>query len=135
MKNLTIFVISIVQFLFIGGCQKHQLPLKNDDAHVVYKKTDFVPRPDSAVSISQMRNWLRVNPYLDSLSILFQDSFSTLDPARQTKLQEDFVKAQDLICVRVGLTGGYPEYLWILKNVGNPKNASVLDSCKLTIYK
>jgi hypothetical protein len=82
-----------------------------------------------------MKKWLQCNPYLDSLSILYKDSFAGADAARQTKAQEDFVKAQDRICLRVGLPGGYAEYLWALRSASNPKNARILDSLKLTAYK
>ncbi len=119
----------------MGSCQKEKPLIKNDTDRAGIKKTDFIPRTDSVVSISELKNWLRVNPFLDSLSILYQDSFSTTDAAQQARLQENFIKAQDLICVRIGLNGGYAEYLWILKNVGNPKNASVMDSLKLSAYK
>jgi hypothetical protein len=99
------------------------------------QKVEFVPPSDSLVSIEQMKKWLLCNSYLDSLSIIYKDSFAVSDAARQTRYQEDFLKAQDKICVRVGLTGGYTEYFWILKSIGSPKNKKIVDSLKLTTYK
>jgi hypothetical protein len=99
------------------------------------QKVEFVPPSDSLVSIEQMKKWLLCNSYLDSLSIIYKDSFAVSDAARQTRYQEDFLKAQDKICVRVGLTGGYTEYFWILKSIGSPKNKRIVDSLKLTTYK
>ena len=74
------------------------------------------------------------NMLLDSLSMFYQDSFKTKDAALLIRFQEDFSKAQDKICLRAGLAGGYNEYLWILKNLGNPRNAKLLDSLKMTVY-
>jgi hypothetical protein len=99
------------------------------------QKVEFVPPSDSLVSMEQMKKWLLCNSYLDSLSIIYKDSFAVNDAARQTRYQEDFLRAQDKICVRVGLTGGYAEYFWILKSIGIPKNKKIVDSLKLTTYK
>jgi hypothetical protein len=99
------------------------------------QKVEFVPPADSAVTMDQMKKWLACNSYLDSLSIIYKDSFSVNDAAKQTRCQEDFLRAQDKICVRAGIAGGYAEYYWILKNIGNPKNQKIVDSLKLTTYK
>jgi hypothetical protein len=120
--------------LVICGCHKKET-VSNPEPQIELKKTEFVPPADSTLTIDRMKKWLQCNPYLDSLSILYKDSFATTDAAKQTKIQEDFIKAQDKICVRIGLSGGYAEYLWILKSAGNPKNAKALDSLKLTAYK
>jgi hypothetical protein len=118
----------------LSGCQKKEIPQKIQP-QAEPQKVEFVPPSDSAVSIEQMKKWLLCNSYLDSLSIIYKDSFAVNDAARQTRYQENFLKAQDKICVRVGLSGGYAEYFWILKSIGNPKNKKIVDSLKLTTYK
>lgn len=133
-------IIPVFGVIFIAAlcvCQKKQqaTPLPVPQPQAEHKKVEFIPPADSTVTIDQMKKWLQCNPYLDSLSIFYKDSLATHDAAKQTKYQEDFMKAQDKICVRVGLTGGYAEYLWILKNISVPKNLKILDSIKLTAYK
>jgi hypothetical protein len=124
----------LVAALILCGCQK-KAAVAEPAAQAEPTKIQFVPPADSLLTIDQMRKWLQCNPYLDSLSILYKDSFSGADAARQTRIQEDFVKAQDRICVRVGLAGGYAEYLWTLRSASNPRNARILDSLKLTAFK
>jgi hypothetical protein len=126
--------LALAAAITLGGCQK-KASVPEPAAPAEAKKIQFVPPADSVLTTDQMKKWLQCNPYLDSLSILYKDSFAGTDAARQTRVQEDFVKAQDRICVRVGLPGGYAEYLWALKSASNPKNARVLDSLKLTVYK
>jgi hypothetical protein len=135
-KRILIAIATFALAAALCGCQKKQAsPQPAPQPQVEPKKVEFVPPVDSTVTIDQMKKWLSCNPNLDSLSIRYKDSLSTHDAAKQTKYQEDFVKAQDRICVRLGLLGGYAEYLWILKNAGNPKNARVLDSLKLSANK
>lgn len=134
MKYSSPAAVALVAVLIFCGCQKKG-PVSRPAPQTEYKKAEFVAPADSAVTIDQMKKWLQCNPYLDSLSVLYEDSFATEDAARQTRIQEDFVKAQDMICVRMGLTGGYAEYLWALQSASNPKNTRILDSLKLTAYK
>lgn len=108
-------------------CSKKQ----NEDEKAVPPrpaKVAFVPPADSTVTIGQMRKWLRCNALLDSLSYIYRDSFAVEDPTRLTAYQREFVKAQDMLCVVGGLTGGYKEYLWVLRNAGHPRNKHILDS-------
>ena len=44
------------------------------------------------------------------------------------RYQDDFITAQNKICIRSGLNGGYREYQWIIENMGNRKNRGLLDS-------
>jgi hypothetical protein len=117
------------------SCQKKEPAAQNAPAAVEPSKVEFVPPADSSVTIDQMKKWIVCNVYLDSLSLLYKDSFSVNDPAKQMACQDRFVKAEDRICVRLGITGGYAEYLWILRNLGNPKNKRIVDSLKLATYK
>jgi hypothetical protein len=127
--------MSCATTLIICGCDHKKEAVSSPQLQAEQKKIEFVPPADSTLTIERMKKWLLCNPYLDSLSVLYKDSFATTDAARQTRIQEDFIKAQDKICVRIGLPGGYPEYLWILKSASIPKNAKALDSLKLTAYK
>jgi hypothetical protein len=129
---LLITVILLLAFSPSGCHKKETSPAV--ELQTETKKTDFVPPSDSSLTIDQMKKWIQCNPYLDSLSVLYKDSFAAPDAARQTKVQEDFVKAQDRICVRLGMQGGYAEYLWTLKSAGNSKNAKIMDSLKLTVF-
>jgi hypothetical protein len=88
----------------------------------------FVPPADSTISTSQMIAWSTCNPLLDSLTFRYADSFRTTDPAAMIRFQEDFISAQDRICVKTGLAGGYKEYKWILQNMGLEKNRDILQS-------
>lgn len=134
MKKSVFIVLLAMMLAVLSACQKKKT-VEKQVPQVEPQKVEFVPPADSLVSIEQMKKWLLCNSYLDSLSIIYKDSFAVNDAARQTRYQEDFLKAQDKICVRVGLTGGYTEYFWILKSIGSPKNKNVVDSLKLTTYK
>ncbi len=92
------------------------------------KPLPFVPPADSAISIDQMMAWSTCNPLLDSLTFRYADSFKTEDPAALLRYQEDFITAQDRICLRAGLAGGYQEYKWVLQNMGIDKNRTILES-------
>ena len=116
------------------SCQKKQ-PAAQAIPAAEPVKTEFVPPADSSVTIDQMKKWVVCNVYLDSLGLLYRDSFPANDPARQMACQDRFLKAQDRICVRLGITGGYAEYLWILRNLKNPRNKRIVDSLKLATYR
>ncbi|MBN1760435.1 MAG: hypothetical protein JW863_19055 [Chitinispirillaceae bacterium] len=92
------------------------------------KPVPFTPPADSAISVDQMMAWSTCNPLLDSLTFRYADSFKTEDPAALLRYQEDFITAQDRICVRAGLPGGYHEYKWVLQNMGLDKNRAILES-------
>lgn len=99
----------------------------------VTKEIEYVPPADSAIIISQIQAWKRCNPLLDSIAFRYADSFKTTDPTQRLRYQEDFSNAQNKLCILAGLPGGYKEYTWILKNSGNPKNKSVLDSAGIQV--
>jgi hypothetical protein len=115
-------------------CQKKE-PAAQHAPAAEPSRVEFVAPADSIVTIDQMKKWIECNVYLDSLSFLYKDSFSVNDPAKQMACQDRFVKAEDRICVHLGITGGYPEYLWILRNLSNPKNKRIVDSLKLATFK
>lgn len=133
MQRLLIICTLIIVCIFCGCQKKHNAPQTSSPSE--NKKMEFVPPADSSVTIDQIKKMNLCNFLLDSLSIFYQDSFKIKDAVLLTRYQEDFSRAQDKICLRTGLTGGYNEYLWLLKNLGNPKNAKILDSLKLTVYQ
>ncbi len=98
------------------------------------KKTPFSSPQDSSITVAQMQKWLSCNRRLDSLSYLYLDSFSTKNAESRLLYQQNFIKSQDTICVQQGLSGGYEEYIWVLKNSGNRKNRPVLDSLNLETF-
>jgi hypothetical protein len=130
--------IAIGVCLFVGCQQKKKVEHPQPVAHAAppreVKKKDFVAPADSSMTIDQIKKMNLCNVLLDSLSIFYQDSFKTKDAVLLTRFQDDFSRAQDKICLRTGLAGGYTEYLWILKNLGNPRNAKLLDSIKMAVY-
>ena len=131
------FIISILLPLcFFPGCEQKtkESARASVPAPVELKKINFVPPADSSMTIDQIKKMNACNALLDSLSIFYKDSFKTRDAAVLLRLQDDFSKAQDKICLRAGLAGGYKEYYWIFKNHGHPRNAKLLDSLKMTVY-
>lgn len=81
-----------------------------------------------------MKAWSGCNPLLDSLTFRYADSFKTEDPTAFMRYQEDFIAAQNKICVRAGLPGGYQEYKWILQHMGIEKNRAVLQSANAQTF-
>jgi hypothetical protein len=86
----------------------------------------FTPPEDSAVTPRQFALWKEANSFLDSLAYFYADSFSTDDPAQALRVQEDFMKAQDMISRRTGLAG-YAEYVWVSQNLGLPRNRPLFE--------
>lgn len=126
-------VMVAAMLCIIAGCAKKESATQN----VSFPKEQqaaFVPPADSSVTAEQMKKWLACNSFLDSLSYMYQDSFKVENPARRLACQDDFVKAQNRICVRCGLSGGYEEYLWILNHAGYWRNRPVLDSLGIASY-
>lgn len=139
MKKVLIGIFCIVAILF--GCKKKEkevIELKNQvkkDTTLVKKEItpppQFNPPPDSSISIEQLTAWKSCNPLLDSLAIRYADSFKTQNAEELLRYQQDFKNAQDKICIRAGLKGGYREYKWILDNMWLEKNKKVVDSLYL----
>lgn len=89
---------------------------------------EFSPPKDSSITSKQLAHWNECNQLLDSLTFRYADSFKVEDPVSILRYQEDFINAQDKICVKAGLPGGYREYTWILQNMGFEKNRPLLES-------
>ncbi len=124
-------ILPTILLALIAFCGSEKKPATKEKA-ATPQFIPFVPPSDSTVTRTQLESWIKANPLLDSLSYLYKDSFQVDQPATQLRLQHDFVRAQDKICVRVGLSGGYQEYVWVLKNAGNPRNKPILDSLGLS---
>ena len=132
-KLLIITALSTIVFLY--SCQKKVSSSdKTVSSQAQPEVTAFEPPADSLITLERMNAWLLSNTYLDSLAFMYSDSFKTLDPALRIRYQEDFTSAQNKLCVRAGLPGGYKEYTWIMKNSGNPKNKNVLDSANTAVH-
>jgi hypothetical protein len=132
-KNACIAALCVAAALVLS-CQKKEpsaRPVPAPEPVMVR----FVAPADSAVTADQMQKWIVCNTYLDSLAVLYKDSFPSGDPAKQTAAQDRFARDEDRLCVRLGLPGGYEEYLWILRCLGNSKNKRMADSLKLATYR
>jgi hypothetical protein len=81
-----------------------------------------------------MKKWLSCNPYLDSLSYRYIDSFKTDNSDIRLRHQINFMRLQDSICTEQGLPGGYKEYIYILKSSGKKQNRIVLDSLGIKTF-
>jgi len=81
---------------------------------------DFHPPANGSASDGQMRSINSCTFALDSLSIVYRDSFNIKGAGEQTRRQNNFVQAQDRICIHAGLAGGYAEYFWITKHPKQP---------------
>jgi hypothetical protein len=89
---------------------------------------------DSTITVAQMKKWLSCNPYLDSLSYRYIDSLKTDNPDIRLRHQTNFMMLQDSICFEQGLSGGYDEYIYILKSSGKKQNRKILDSLGIKIF-
>jgi hypothetical protein len=68
------------------------------------------------------------------LSIVYRDSFQAEEPDLRLKYQQQFVSAQETLCIQQGLPGGYREYLWVMNSLGNPRNKALRDSLGLSVF-
>jgi hypothetical protein len=134
MKTVLYYLLSVI--IVVSGCSHQQTATQTSVPAAKQNSTakPFMPPTDSSISLAQMTSWFSCNPRLDSLTYLYGDSFKTEDTKKRLKYQDDFSRAQDRICLCTGLTGGYKEYKWIMDNMGNPRNKSVLDSVHAVVY-
>jgi hypothetical protein len=95
-------------------------------------KRIFSPTADSSLTREQVEKWSACNPLLDSLSVMYQDSFKAADPQARISSQTSFIQAQDRLCSKSGLAG-YNEYAWISGVMGNPRNKALLDTLGMTL--
>ena len=124
MRFLILFFILFLLFDF--GC--------NNDKSKEIKSYSLPDSSDSTITIVQMKKWLSCNPYLDSLSYRYIDSFKTDNPDIRLRHQINFMRLQDSICVEQGLLGGYEEYMYILKSSGKKQNRKILDSLGIKTF-
>jgi hypothetical protein len=132
-----LFTIVFIPAIVLYSCQKQTKAVvqpKEPPAVQSQELIPFVPPADSLITLQQIKAWSLSNTYLDSLAFRYADSFKTNDPTHRIRYQEDFIAAQNQICVRAGLRGGYAEYTWIIKNSGNPKNKPILDSAHAQVH-
>ena len=131
-----VFVLLSAASILLPGCKQKQqaAPQPQLQATKDLKPAEFIPPEDSTISVEKMKAWISCNPLLDSLTVMYADSFKTEDPAHRMRYQSVFSAAQDKICVLAGLRGGYKEYKWILQNMGTERNKAVLDSVHAAAY-
>ncbi len=118
-----------------SGCRKNPVEEKGAQSSQTNPvpetvQAPFIPPADTSISMRQLTAWNACNALLDSLTYRYADSFKTEDASMRMRYQDDFIAAQNKICVRAGLPGGYKEYKWIIQNMGNLKNKTLLDSAK-----
>jgi hypothetical protein len=133
---ITFSIISVAIFTFCQKNMKNESPSTPPVAETKQKikKVNFIPPADSLITSKQMKNWLACNSLLDSLAIMYADSFKTESAQTRLRIQEDYSAAQDKICVVSGLPGGYTEYKWIMENIGNPKNKGAIEAAHASDY-
>lgn len=137
--NRGIILVSVIATqIILSGCQNKKsveniTPAVQETKKEI-QKIDFLPPVDSMITENQMKNWLNCNPLLDSLTMMYSDSFKTTDAQLRMRYQADFSSAQDKICVVSGLSGGYKEYKWIMENIGNPKNRAVAEGANAAVF-
>lgn len=98
------------------------------------KKQQFIPSADSSITLQQLKCWSSCNSMLDSLSIMYADSFKTASAQERMRFQDAYTSAQDKICVIKGLAGGYKEYKWVMETMSNPKNRVAVESAKMSVF-
>jgi hypothetical protein len=132
----TFHIALLITNVIISGCGQKKEPVSQPEAPVKkeIKSIPFIPPADSAITTQQINSWLSCNTLLDSLATMYADSFKTANPAQRMKYQQLFTTAQDKICVITGLNGGYKEYKWILSNIGNPINKTIVESAGARLY-
>jgi hypothetical protein len=137
-QRFPITVISLVCLFFCFGCKnKKNVPITKTISSAItkeIKKIEFIAPADSSITAIQIKNWLACNSMLDSLAIMYADSFVTENAQMRLRYQDDYSSAQDKICVLSGLPGGYIEYKWVMENIGNPKNKSIVESANAAVY-
>ena len=137
-QKIIISAISIGCLFFSIGCDDKKTSKKHNTVPAEIKKVitkiEFIPPVDSSITSAQIKNWLGCNPMLDSLAIMYADSFKTESAQMRLRYQDDYSSAQDKICVISGLRGGYTEYKWVMENISNPKNRSVVESANAAVY-
>lgn len=139
MNRKVMILISILIFSISMNCKKNKIESQVASASTntikkEIKKIVFFPPPDSLITSEQIEHWLACNPLLDSLAIMYADSFKVENAQARLRYQDDYSAAQDKICVLSGLQGGYKEYKWIMNNAGNPKNKSVIEAAHAMVY-
>jgi hypothetical protein len=137
-QKISLTAISLAFLVFSFSCEnKKNVPITKTISPTitkVIKKIEFIAPVDSSITAIQIKNWLACNPMLDSLAIMYADSFKTESAQTRMRYQDDYSSAQDKICVLSGLQGGYKEYKWVMENIGNPKNKSIVESANATVY-
>jgi hypothetical protein len=86
------------------------------------KHVESSPRPalalgDSVCTAAEIDLWHGITVTLDSLSIVYADSFSDDSDSDLGRAQRRFARLQDSICIHAGLPGGYRTYDSLCRHV------------------
>jgi hypothetical protein len=131
-KLTAVCVVWLVIGAGIPGCAQK----KNHDAEKERNTvtiTAFVPPQDSSFSRPEMTAWFACHRPLDSLSEIFTRTLANDSTLEHEQAMKQFASAQDTICARCGLAGGYAHYRWITEHLGTPRNSRLYDSFKATM--
>lgn len=124
--------------LLLSGCQQKKkktlAPPPLPPKPAVVEPMPFTPAADSSVSTEQIKGWLSCNSALDSLSEAYKDSFQTEDISLRMAIQNNFSRAQVVVCIKHGLKSGYKEYLWVTGALSSPRNNALRDSFNLGLH-
>jgi len=134
MKKIIPCLIVLSLVLMPGCIRKKKAPPPPPPKAVQQEapKRVFSPTADSSLTMEQLKKWSACNPLLDSLSMMYQDSFKAADPQARINSQASFIQAQDRLCIKSGLAG-YSEYAWITSVMGNARNKALLDTLGMTL--
>jgi hypothetical protein len=117
--RILLIVSSAVLLCAVTGCNHKNTELRQQVPQDV-GTIEFHPPKDAYASDNQIQVMNTCTPALDSLCIVYRDSFSVKGASEQTRIQKKFTVAQDSQCVKAGLNGGYAEYFWVTRHQKRP---------------
>lgn len=126
------FPVLLLGCVVLGlACQKHDE--KANAGEPTPSVVQFKPTADSLLTAPEITAWVTCNTLLDSLCIVYQDSFKTDNPDIMYRVQNTFRLAQDVLCRQAGLGGGLEHYLWVTRAIGLPINATMRETFKIQL--
>jgi hypothetical protein len=137
-KIRVILTALLTAAVLLSGCQQKKKKViaapPASPKPAIVEPLPFTPAADSSVSVEQVHGWLSCNSALDSLSEAYKDSFKTEDISLRMAMQNNFSRAQAVVCVKHGLKSGYDEYRWVTGALASPRNKALRDSFNLGLH-